>query len=103
VHTEDTVYISGMEVGRKETIEYKLNSHYRFYECMSYGSRGRQDVHDLIESLIHNVTGYFTTCEYSHSNIEKLQLKVLNDLDERSGVLVSPYVIRDICKLYRII
>jgi hypothetical protein len=107
VYAEDTVYISGMEVGRKELIEYKLNSHYSFkklYECRSYApGRGLQYENALIESLIHYVTGYFTTCEYSLSNIEKFQLKVLDNLDERSGVLVSPYVIREMCRLYRII
>ena len=103
VYAEDTLYISGMEVARKELIEYKLNTPYSFkkvYECIGHPV---QYENDLMSSLIHYVTGYFTTCEYSLSNIEKFQKMVLDNLNERSGVLVSPYVIREMCKLYRII
>jgi hypothetical protein len=104
VYTEDTLCINGMIVGRKELIEYKLNSSYshkKTYECIS--PRATAAAATVMMSLIRYVTGYFATCEYSHSNVEKLQLKVLNGLDERSGVLVSPYVIRDMCRFYRII
>ena len=103
VYAEDTLYISGMEVARKELIEYKLNTPYSFkkvYECIGHPVHYEND---LMSSLIHYVTGYFTACEYSLSNIEKFQKMVLDNLDERSGVLVSPYVIREMCKLYRII
>jgi hypothetical protein len=105
VYTEDTLRINGMIVGRKELIEYKLNSGYssykKTYECST--TRATAATATIMMSLIRYVTGYFATCEYSHSNVEKLQLKVLNGLDEFSGVLVSPYVIRDMCRFYRII
>jgi hypothetical protein len=84
-------------------IEYKLNTPYSFkkvYECIGHHVHYEND---LMSSLIHYVTGYFTTWEYSLSNIAKFQKMVLDNLDERSGVLVSPYVIREMCKLYRII
>jgi hypothetical protein len=114
--TEDTVYINGMRVGRKQIVEYALNSPYSGKKCKwryeSYGDvraylseRAFESVHSInvIDSLIHYVTGYFDTYEYSSINVERLQLDILNDLDERSGTLVSPYVIREVCKLYRII
>ena len=108
VYTADTLHINGMLVGRKELLEYKLNSRYsikkygNLCECISPGNVTAHTV-DMMRSLIHYVTGYFNSCEYSSSNVEKLQLKILNDLDGRSGVLVSPYVIRDMCKFYSII
>jgi hypothetical protein len=102
VYIEDTLRINGMIVGRKELTEYKLNSayssHKKTYECST------PYLHTTVMmSLIRYVTRYFATREYSHSNVEKLQLKVLNGLEEFSGVLVSPYVIRDMCRFYRII
>jgi hypothetical protein len=108
VYTADTLRINGMLVGRKELLEYKLNSRYsiekygNLCECISPGNVTPLTV-DIMRSLIHYVTGYFNSCEYSSSNVEKLQLKILNELDGRSGVLVSPYVIRDMCKFYSII
>ena len=104
VYIEDTLRINGMIVGRKELTEYKLNSSYRFkktYECST--PRATAATATIMMSLIRYVTRYFATWEYSHSNVEKLQLKILNGLDEFSGVLVSPYVIRDMCRFYRII
>jgi hypothetical protein len=107
IYTEDTVYINGMRVGRKQIVEYVLNSPYsskKFkwgYE--RYGGLSELYSINVIDSLIHCVTSYFNTYDYSSSNVERLQLDILNDLDESSGILVSPYVIREVCKLYRII
>jgi hypothetical protein len=106
IYTEDTVYINGMRVGRKLIVEYVLNSPYSSKKCKcDYDSvyAVRDNSINVIDSLIHYVTSYFNTYEYSSSNVERLQLDILNDLDERSGTLVSPYVIREVCKLYRII
>ena len=100
MYAEDTLYICGMEVARKEFIEYKLNTSYSFkklYECIGFPVQYEDD---LMSSLIHYVKGYFTAYEYSLSNIEKFQTMVLHNL---TSVLVSPYVIREMCKLYRII
>jgi hypothetical protein len=106
VYTEDTLRINGMLVGRKELIEYELNSRYSLKKsnaCECISPHATAATVDIMMSLVHYVTGYFNAYEYSSSNVEKLQLKILNDLDERSGVLVSPYVIRDMCRFYRII
>ena len=106
IYTEDTVYINGMQVGRKLIVEYVLNSPYSSEKCKcGYDSvyPVRDGSINVIHSLIHYVTSYFNTYEYSSSNVERLQLDILNNLDEREGTLVSPYVIREVCKLYRII
>ena len=104
MYTEDTLRINGMQCGITQLIEYELNSLYSLKKyksrCISPYAPGDKYI---MESLVHYVTGYFNTYEYSSSNVEKLQLKILNDLDERSGILVSPYVIREMCKFYRII
>jgi hypothetical protein len=104
MYTEDTLRINGMLVGRKQSIEYVLNSPYSLkkYKCQCISAYSPVDKY-IMESLVHYVTSYFNTYEYSSSNVEKLQLNILNDLDERSGTLVSPYVIREMCKFYRII
>jgi hypothetical protein len=104
MYTEDTLRINGMLVGRKQLIEYELNSHYSLkkYKSQCISPYTPEDKY-IMESLVHYVTAYFNTYEYSSSNVERLQLKILNDLDERSGILVSPYVIREMCKFYRII
>jgi hypothetical protein len=103
LYIEDTVHINGMLVGRKLLVEYVLNSPYSLKKYIVYNSVYTPMDKSIMESLIHYVTSYFNTYEYSSSNVERLQLNILNDLDERSGILVSPYVIREMCKLYRII
>jgi hypothetical protein len=104
MYTEDTLRINGMLVGRKQLIEYELNSPYSLkkYKSQCISPYTPEDKY-IMESLVHYVTGYFNTYEYSSSNVERLQLKILNNLDERLGILVSPYVIREMCKFYRII
>ena len=109
IYTEDTVYINGMRIGSKPIVEYVLNSPYssKKWKCDYDSVYPVRDIFynsiNVIDSLIHYVTGYFNTYEYSSSNVERLQLDILNNLDGREGTLVSPYVIRDVCKLYRII
>ena len=113
MYTEDTLRINGIIAGRKELIEYVLNSPYSLKKYNSYciSPYALLDKY-IMENLVHSVMSYFNTREYSASNVERLQLKILNDLDEhipgtlvspRRGTLVSPYVIREICKFYRII
>jgi hypothetical protein len=101
--TEDGLNLIGMHVGRKRLVEYVLNSSYSLKKYFLVASVYSPMDKSIMDSLIHNVTGYFNTNEYSIENVEKLQLNILNNLDERSGTLVSPYVIREMCKLYRII
>ena len=109
IYTEDKVYINGMRIGCKPIVEYVLNSPYsgKKWNCDYALVYPHRDISynsiTVIDSLIHYVTSYFNIHEYSSSNVERLQLNILNDLDEREGTLVSPYVIRDVCKLYRII
>ena len=104
VYTADTLHINGMLVGRKELLEYKLNSRYSIEKygnlCECINSNVTARTADIMRSLIHYVKVYFNNYEYSSSNVEKLQLKILNDLDGRSGVLVSPYVIRNPSHLF---
>ena len=104
VYIEDVVHVNGMLVGRKPLVEYVLNSPYGFREKnIEYMTVYTDRDKSIMESLAHYVLGYFNTRDYSSSNVERLQLNILKDLDERSGILVSPYVIKEMCKLYRII
>jgi hypothetical protein len=54
-----------------------------------------------MQSVIQDITGYFYTRAYSMESVEKLQQLLLRKTT--LGVLVSPYVIKEICKLFRII
>jgi hypothetical protein len=58
---------------------------------------------NLMQDIIHFITGYFNTKEYSMEGVEKLQHLILKEEGRTFGVLVSPYVIKEICKLFRII
>ena len=103
IYNGDTMHINGMCVGRKRIVEYLLNSPYSNKKCCLYDSDYpvRDDSIQVIDNLIDYVKRYFSTHEYSVSTVERLQLDIFNDLDV--GTLVSPYVIREMCKLYRII
>jgi hypothetical protein len=79
-----------MIVGRKELIEYELNSRYSLKKsvniCECISPHATAATAGIMTSLVHYVKGYFNIYEYSSSNVEKLQLKILNELDELDGV-----------------
>ena len=92
MYTEDTLRINGIIAGRKELIEYVLNSPYSLKKYNSYciSPYALLDKY-IMENLVHSVTSYFNTREYSASNVERLQLKILNDF-ERFGRAHSGYI-----------
>jgi hypothetical protein len=105
-YTQDGVYIMKMELDRDEVTQYKLYSPFsngmhkkwKLFYC-----DGTASDTNLMQDIIHFITGYFNTKEYSMEGVEKLQHLILKEEGRTFGVLVSPYVIKEICKLFRII
>ena len=103
-YVEDTVSIMKLELARDELTQYKLNSpfnkHHKNWKLF-YCDGARAYEENIMQSVIQSITGYFHTREYSMEGVEKLQQLLLRKTT--LGVLVSPYVIKEICKLFRII
>ena len=105
-YVEDTVSIMKMEVASDELTQYKLNSpfnkqHKKWKLFYCDGANAYEE--NIMQSVIQDITGYFHTRAYSMEGVEKLQHLILREEGRTFGVLVSPYVIKEICKLFRII
>jgi hypothetical protein len=99
-YVEDTLTVLKMTLLRDDVVEYTLNSilnkhkNWKLFYTLGYA-------HDsnLMHSIIQNVTGFFKNKEYSTENVEKLQHFIL----EKRQTLVSPSLVREMCKFYRVI
>ena len=92
-----------MELAHDEITEYKLNSPYNnmYHKKLICCDGGYAYEENIMNVVVQRTTKYFHYGEYSMKKVEKLQHLLLSSW--LVGVLVSPYVIREICKLYRII
>jgi hypothetical protein len=102
VYVEDTLVVLKLELLRDGIVEFTLNSlfnkqgnrNWRLFYSKGYAYDG-----NLMHTVIQYVMGFFKTKEYTIENVEKLQHLLLNKRD----TLVSPSLVREMCKFYRLI
>jgi hypothetical protein len=97
---EDTLSVLKLELLRDDIVEYTLNSILNKHKNWKlFYTKGYAHDSNLMHCIIEYVTGFFKTQEYSMENVEKLQHLLLNKRD----TLVSPSLVREMCKFYRLI
>ena len=97
---EDTLVVLKLELLRDDIVSYTLNSIlYKHKDWRLLYTNGYAHDSNLMHSVIQNVTGFFKKLEYSEENIERMQQLLLSKRD----TLVSPALVREMCKFYRLI
>lgn len=97
---EDTLVVLKLELLRDDIVSYTLNSIlYKHKDWRLFYTNGYAHDSNLMHSVIQNVTGFFKKLEYSEENIERMQQLLLSKRD----TLVSPALVREMCKFYRLI
>jgi hypothetical protein len=100
-YVEDTLTVLKMTMFRDDIVEYTLNNILNKHKDwkLVYTPQGHAHDIDSMHSIIQNVTGFFKNKEYSTENVEKFQHFIL----EKRRTLVSPSLVREMLKFYRII
>ena len=110
-YVEDTLTVLKLELLRDDIVEYTLNSilnkhkDWKLFYTQGYAHdsnhmpQGYAHDNNHMHSMIQNVTGFFKNKEYSTENVEKFQHFIL----EKRRTLVSPSLVREMLKFYRII
>ena len=88
---------------RDNVVEYTLNSilnkhkNWKLVDTPQGREHDRDSSH--MHSIVQNVTGFFTKMDYTSENVEKFQHFILG----KRQTLVSPSLVREMLKFYRII
>ena len=99
-YVEDTLTVLKMTLLRDDIVEYTLNNILNKHKDWKlFYTQGYAHDSNHMHSIIQNVTGFFKNKEYSTENVEKFQHFIL----EKRRTLVSPSLVREMCKFYRII
>ena len=97
---KDTLQVLKLELFRDDIVEYTLNSHlYKHKNWKLFYTNGFAHDSALMHRVIQTVTGFFKNMEYSDENVEKIQQLLLS----KTNTLVSPQLVKEMCKLYRLI
>jgi hypothetical protein len=104
VYVEDTLTVLKMSMMRDNIVEFTLNSILNKHKDWKLFNTPQGTLeYDIdsshMHSIIQNVTGVFRNMEYTPENVERFQHFIL----KKRKTLVSPSLVREMLKFYRII
>jgi hypothetical protein len=103
VYVEDTLTVLKMTMMRDNIVEYTLGSIFNKHKNWKLVYTPQGPEHDIdsshMHSIVQNVTGFFKNIECTPENVERFQHFIL----KKRQTLVSPSLVREMLKFYRII